>query len=201
MELRANGEVHFLRRSDGSRLRYFTTRTGPPLVVLHTVGTRLDYFQRVLPALSGEFTVYALDLPGMGWSDIVPGAHYGQPELCGAVVEFIETLGLHGATLAGESIGASIALLTSIELTARVCNVVAVNPLRLSERPGTRELVRTGDRDRHPPARLGPGVHPPGKPHDPADRAARRLQRRPRVARKASLTSCAEAAAGPATPG
>ena len=93
------GEVKFLRRSDGSRLRYFTTGTGPPLVLLHTVRTQLDYFQRVLPALWDEFTVYAPDLPGMGWSDIVPGARYGEPELRGAVVEFIRTLDLHDVCL------------------------------------------------------------------------------------------------------
>jgi pimeloyl-ACP methyl ester carboxylesterase len=122
------GEVKFLRRSDGSRLRYLTTGTGPPLVLLHTVRTQLDYFQRVLPALWDEFTVYALDLPGMGWSDIVPGARYGEPELRGAVVEFIRTLDLHDVTLAGESMGGAIALLASIELTDDMRNVIAFNP-------------------------------------------------------------------------
>ena len=122
------GEVKFLRRSDGSRLRYFTTGTGPPLVVLHTVRTQLDYFQRVLPALWDTFTVYALDLPGMGWSDIVPGARYGEPELRSAVIEFIRALDLREVTLAGESMGAAIALLASIELTDNVRNVVAFNP-------------------------------------------------------------------------
>ena len=122
------GEVKFLRRSDGSRLRYFTTGTGPPLVVLHTVRTQLDYFQRVLPALWDTFTVYALDLPGMGWSDIVPGARYGEPELRSAVIEFIRALDLRGVTLAGESMGAAIALLASIELADNVRNVVAFNP-------------------------------------------------------------------------
>ena len=122
------GEVRFLRRSDGSRLRYFTKGTGPPLVLLHTVRTQLDYFQRVLPTLWDEFTVYALDLPGMGWSDIVPGVRYDEPELRGAVVEFVRALDLHDATLAGESMGAAIALLASIELTDHVRNVVAFNP-------------------------------------------------------------------------
>jgi hypothetical protein len=51
------GKVKFVRRSDGSRLRYFRTGTGPPLVLLHTVRTQLDYFQRVMPALWDEFTV------------------------------------------------------------------------------------------------------------------------------------------------
>jgi pimeloyl-ACP methyl ester carboxylesterase len=121
------GGVKFLRRSDGSRLRYFTTGTGPPLVLLHTVRTQLDYFQRVVPALRDEFTVYALDLPGMGWSDIVPGARYGEPELLGAVVEFIDALGLRDVTLAGESMGAAIALLASIELPDSVRKVIAFN--------------------------------------------------------------------------
>jgi pimeloyl-ACP methyl ester carboxylesterase len=122
------GDVKLFRRADGSRLRYFTAGTGPPLVLIHTVRTQLDYFQRVLPELWDEFTVYALDLPGMGWSDIVPGARYGEPELRGAVVEFIRTLDLHEVTLAGESIGAAIALLASIELTDNVSKVVAFNP-------------------------------------------------------------------------
>ena len=122
------GEVKFLHRSDGSRLRYFTTGTGPPLVLLHTVRTQLDYFQRVAPGLWDEYTIYALDLPGMGWSDIVPGARYGEPELLSAVVEFIRTLGLRDVTLAGESMGAALALLASIELADSVRNVVAFNP-------------------------------------------------------------------------
>lgn len=121
------GEVKFFQRSDGSRLRYFTAGTGPPLVLLHTVRTQLDYFQRVMPPLWDEFTVYALDLPGMGWSDIVPGARYGEPELRTAVVEFTRTLDLRDVTLAGESMGGTIALLASIELRDNVSNVVAFN--------------------------------------------------------------------------
>jgi pimeloyl-ACP methyl ester carboxylesterase len=121
------GEVKFLQRSDGSRLRYFTAGTGPPLVLLHTVRTQLDYFQRIVPALWDEFTVYALDLPGMGWSDIIPGARYGEAELRGAVVEFVMALNLRDVTLAGESMGAAIALSASVELADRVRNVIAFN--------------------------------------------------------------------------
>jgi pimeloyl-ACP methyl ester carboxylesterase len=82
------GEVRFFTRPDGSRLRFYTAGTGPPLVLMHTVRTQLDYFQRVIPRLCDHYTVYALDLPGMGWSDIVPGAGYEEPELRAAVVEF-----------------------------------------------------------------------------------------------------------------
>jgi pimeloyl-ACP methyl ester carboxylesterase len=122
------GEVKFFERSDGSRLRYFTAGTGPPLVLLHTVRTQLDYFQRVIPQLWDTFTIYALDFPGMGWSDIVPGARYQEPELRGAVVEFIKGLGLRNVAVAGESMGAAIALLASIDLQDNVSHVIAFNP-------------------------------------------------------------------------
>jgi len=121
------GEVRFFTRPDGSRLRYYTAGTGPPLVLLHTVRTQLDYFQRVIPRLWDHYTVYALDLPGMGWSDIVPGARYEEPELRAAVVEFASGLNLHGVTLAGESLGAALALSVSIDLKRRVSRVVAFN--------------------------------------------------------------------------
>ena len=68
-----HGTVRYFTRSDGSRLRYFTAGSGPVLVLIHTIRTQLDYFHRVIPQLWGSFTVYAVDLPGMGWSDIVSG--------------------------------------------------------------------------------------------------------------------------------
>ena len=121
------GEVRFFTRPDGSRLRYYTAGTGPPLVLMHTVRTQLDYFQRVIPLVWDHYTVYALDLPGMGWSDIVFGARYEEPELRAAVVEFVSGLNLHGVTLAGESLGAALALSASIDLKDRVSRIVAFN--------------------------------------------------------------------------
>ena len=121
------GEVRFFTRPDGSRLRYYTAGTGRPLVLLHTVRTQLDYFQRVIPRLWDHYTIYAMDLPGMGWSDIVPGAGYEEPELRAAVVEFASGLNLQDVTLAGESLGAALALSASIELKTRVRHVAAFN--------------------------------------------------------------------------
>ena len=121
------GEVRFFTRADGSRLRYYTAGTGPPLILVHTVRTQLDYFQRVIPLLWDHYTVYALDLPGMGWSDVVAGAGYEEPQLRSAVVEFVSGLDLHSATLAGESLGAALALSASVDLKERVSRVVAFN--------------------------------------------------------------------------
>jgi pimeloyl-ACP methyl ester carboxylesterase len=123
-----HGAVQYFTRSDGSRLRYFTAGSGPALVLIHTIRTQLDYFHRVIPQLWDSFTVYALDLPGMGWSDIVGGAVYEEPEFRAAVVEFVTGLDLHDVTLAGESLGGALSLQASIDLKDRVARVVAFNP-------------------------------------------------------------------------
>lgn len=121
------GEVRFLTRPDGSRLRYFTAGTGRPLVLMHTVRGQLDYFQRVIPQVWDHYTVYAIDLPGMGWSDIVPGARYEEPQLRAAVVDFVTGLDLREVTLAGESLGGALAMSASIDLADRIARVVAFN--------------------------------------------------------------------------
>ncbi|MFD5946968.1 alpha/beta fold hydrolase [Streptomyces collinus] len=121
------GEMRFFTRADGSRLRYYTVGNGPALVLMHTVRGQLDYFQRVIPLVWDHYTVYALDLPGMGWSDIVPGAQYEEPQLRAAVVEFVRGLDLHDVTLSGESLGGALSLSASIDLKDRVSRVVAFN--------------------------------------------------------------------------
>jgi pimeloyl-ACP methyl ester carboxylesterase len=122
------GRVEYLTRADGSRLRYLVVGAGPPLVLMHTVRTQLDYFQRVIPSLVDRYTVYAFDYPGFGWSDIRPGVSYEEPAMRRALVEFVEQLDLTDVTLVGESMGATLALTGSTELESRVRRVVAFNP-------------------------------------------------------------------------
>jgi pimeloyl-ACP methyl ester carboxylesterase len=123
------GEIEYAALADGSRLRYLKAGSGPTsLILLHTVRTQLDHFQLVIPRILDAFTVYAIDFPGMGWSDITPGASYTEPALRRAIVEFVQKLGLKDVTLAGESMGATVALTASTELEDRVRHIVAVNP-------------------------------------------------------------------------
>lgn len=144
------GDLKLLTLANGSRIRYLEVGAGPPLVLLHTVRTQLDYFQLVIPRIWDSFTVYAVDLPGMGWSDIVAGAGYEEPDLRNAVVEFVTALGLDGVTLAGESMGAALALSASLDLGEKVRGVVAFNPYDYPEgiERGNRlaKLIVTGTR-------------------------------------------------------
>jgi pimeloyl-ACP methyl ester carboxylesterase len=125
----SSGEIEYATLADGTRLRYLRSGSGPTaLTLLHTVRTQLDHFQLVIPKLLQAFTVYAIDLPGMGWSDITPAASYTEPALRRAVVELIQTLDLADVILAGESMGATVSLTASTELEGRARAVVACNP-------------------------------------------------------------------------
>jgi pimeloyl-ACP methyl ester carboxylesterase len=113
-------------RSRG-RLRYLAGGTGAPLILLHTVRTQAEHFRRLIPLVQDRYTVYALDLPGMGYSQIVPGASYDEPAMRAAVKSLITQLDLRDVTLLGESMGATLALTTAADLRERVRRVVAIN--------------------------------------------------------------------------
>ena len=97
-----------------------------------------EHFRYVIPLVQQQYTVYALDLPGMGYSQIVPpGASYDEPALRAAVERLITQLDLQDVTLLGESIGAVLALTAAADLPGRVRRVVASTPTTTAgESPG-----------------------------------------------------------------
>jgi len=111
----------------GITVRYLKTGSGPCLVLLHTLRTQLDLFEKVAPELAKSFTVYALDYPGHGYSDI-PKARYDADFFVDAVERFLDRLDLRDVTLCGVSIGGAIALIAAGRRHPRVTRVVAVNP-------------------------------------------------------------------------
>jgi pimeloyl-ACP methyl ester carboxylesterase len=111
----------------GNQLRFIKIGNGPALVLLHTLRTQLDLFEKVVPELSKHFTVYALDYPGHGYSDI-PAARYDAKFFVDAVEGFLDRLDLREVTLAGVSIGGSIALIVATRRNPRVSRIVAINP-------------------------------------------------------------------------
>ena len=112
---------------DGTYIRYMVAGNGPALVLLHTLRTQLDMFQKVIGELATRFRVYALDYPGHGHSD-APDADYSAEYFVTFVAQFLERLNIQNAVLAGESIGGAIALLLAARHNPRVRGVVAINP-------------------------------------------------------------------------
>jgi pimeloyl-ACP methyl ester carboxylesterase len=74
----------------GCRLRYIKAGQGPSLVLLHTLRTQLDLFEKVVPKLVKHFTVYALDYPGHGYPDI-PKARYDADFFASSIERFFRS--------------------------------------------------------------------------------------------------------------
>jgi len=121
---------------NGVRLRYAVAGDGPPLVLLHTLRTQLDMFQRVFPALSRRYRVYALDYPGHGHSEI-PATDYTADFFIATIAGFLDRLEIDGAVLVGESIGATSALALAARRHPRVRAAVAINAYDYDRGRGT----------------------------------------------------------------
>ena len=111
---------------NGTKLRYIVTGQGPALVLLHTLRTQLDMFQKVIGELAKRFRVYALDYPGHGYSDI-PDTAYSAEFFVTTVAQALDRLDIKDSLVVGESIGGSIALLLAARHNPRVRRVVAIN--------------------------------------------------------------------------
>nr|WP_308936750.1 alpha/beta hydrolase [Duganella sp. SG902] len=122
----------YTQLDEGVTMRYTRAGDGPPLILLHTIRTQLDYFEKLAPALQGQYQVYALDLPGHGQSSL-PQVEYTEAFLRKAVAQFIVKQDLKNVTLVGESIGGVLALTVSTELPDRVSRVIALNPYDYGE--------------------------------------------------------------------
>ena len=101
---------------DGNTLRYIKTGKGRNLVLLHTLRTQLDIFEK-----------YALDYPGHGFSDI-PKTDYDPDLFVKSVEGFLDKLDLKDVTLAGISIGGVIPLIIAAKQNPLVAKVIAINP-------------------------------------------------------------------------
>ena len=121
------GQISHIPIDQKRTLRYLKSGTGAPLILMHTIRTQLDYFQDVIPLLAQHYTVYAVDLPGHGYSSIDTKANYDEPYFRSAVIAFIEKLDLREVTLVGESIGAVLALSVASALPERIKAVVSSN--------------------------------------------------------------------------
>jgi pimeloyl-ACP methyl ester carboxylesterase len=104
----------------------FTRRgSGPPLVLLHGIGSARMAWAPVVGRLAERFDVLAVDLPGFGESPPLPPEVEPLPSvIAGSVAEFLASQGVQAPHVAGNSLGGWVAL----ELAA-ICPVRSLSLL------------------------------------------------------------------------
>lgn len=93
---------------DGCVLHYVRGGDGPPLVVLHGWAQTWWAWRKVLPALARDYTVIAVDLPGMGDSD-PSTAGYDFVTTARQIRAAAHRLGFSDVQLLAHDIGCSVA--------------------------------------------------------------------------------------------
>jgi pimeloyl-ACP methyl ester carboxylesterase len=98
------------------------------VICLHGLGGTKSSFFETIAALSGEFTVHAIDLPGFGSSSKPTRASYNALWLAGAVRSYMDQLGIDSAHLIGNSMGGRIALELGFSDPLRVRSLSLLTP-------------------------------------------------------------------------
>lgn len=112
---------------DGLRLYYEEAGAGQALLLLHGASQdTLSWHDNIGP-FSRKYRVFALDLPGHGKSELVAKRPTTDTaEFADVVGRFITAMQLRSVILVGHSMGAGIAIMTSIAMPDVVAGVVAV---------------------------------------------------------------------------
>ena len=98
--------------------------SGPPLLLVHGLGSCKEMWRPLMPRLAREREVVAVDLPGFGASPPGPRTVEGLAEALG---DFVSGLGLERPCVAGNSLGGGVALVMGATGTAgSVCGVSPV---------------------------------------------------------------------------
>jgi pimeloyl-ACP methyl ester carboxylesterase len=137
-------------------LNHVRRGSGPPLVLIHGIGSQWQMWVPVLDRVAREREVVAVDLPGFGESAPLPGRPTVE-RLAAAVAEFVDGLGLGGAHAAGNSLGGGVALAMARLGAARSACVLSpagfgnmregtyARALLLASRRGAQRFARRAD--------------------------------------------------------
>ncbi|WP_152670791.1 alpha/beta fold hydrolase [Rubrobacter aplysinae] len=89
---------------DGSWIRYRVTGQGPPVLLVHGLLSSSRIWEPLAKRLSGQFTVYSLDLRGFGESD-KPLTGYGVRHGSRVLYAFCSHFRLNNAAIVGHDVG------------------------------------------------------------------------------------------------
>jgi pimeloyl-ACP methyl ester carboxylesterase len=103
----------------GFTTAYAVEGAGPPMLLIHGVGARLDTWDGVVAALDGRFRTIRCDLRGHGESSKPPGP-YSAALFAEDARALLDHLDIGRCHVAGHSLGATVALRLALDAPDRV---------------------------------------------------------------------------------
>lgn len=127
----------------GLQTRYVVRGSGPAVLVLHGWGASIEAVHPIVGGLSPVATVYVLDLPGFGQTDLPPEP-WGVEQYQMFVAAFMDALSIDSPTVVGHSNGGRIAIRMAATEPARVSRLVLVDSAGIRPKRTLRWYRRVG---------------------------------------------------------
>ena len=105
---------------DGRLVHYRIAGSGPPVILLHDSPRSSALHTPLLEALSDAFTIIALDTPGYGYSDPLPGGPFEIADFSRALTATLDALGIARAGFYGFHTSSKILLDFAVRFPERV---------------------------------------------------------------------------------
>ena len=110
------------------RIAYRRAGNGPPLVLLHGIGSASDSWVRQASGLGDRFTILAWNAPGYLGSAPLPIASPAARDFGASLWAWLDGLGIGRVTLVGQSLGAIMATSATLLAPDRVARLVLLAP-------------------------------------------------------------------------
>lgn len=116
---------------EGARMRYLHSGSGPALILLHGLLGYSFSWRFTIPALAQTATVYAVDMPGAGFSERCPGLDSTLRGCGERLLRFARQADIKSFDLLGTSHGGAVAMMAAAlgpNAVRRLILVAPVNP-------------------------------------------------------------------------
>src|SRR5882724_11513502 len=128
-----------LTLSSGAVVRIATLGEGPSVVLIHGYPDNLQIWSRVAPRLAANFTIHAVDWPGLGhsqpWSGGATPYHLADQIEC-----VLDALDVTRSHVVGLDMGGQPALLFAARHPDRVLKTVVTNSLVMADGPTSLDI-------------------------------------------------------------
>lgn len=121
---------------DGLRMRYLSGGAGSPLVLIHGLIGYSFSWRFNLATLAPHATLFAVDLPGMGYSDRSATMDCRLSAAAGRMLRFFDELRIESADVLGTSHGGGVAMMLAALAEGRVRRLILVAPVNPWSRHG-----------------------------------------------------------------
>jgi pimeloyl-ACP methyl ester carboxylesterase len=111
------------------RVRYLRAGSGPPLLLVHGLLGYSFSWRSAIPALAESSTVYAIDLPGAGFSDRPATLNCCLRASAERLLSFMDKTGLVSCDLLGTSHGGAVSMMASALAPGRIRRLILVAPV------------------------------------------------------------------------